>query len=47
MELLLIALVVLIALDFVALRWGFDSRDWIDSREWERRSNAFFPTYHY
>jgi hypothetical protein len=47
MELLIIALIVLIALDLASLRWGFDSRDWIDSREWERRSSTFFPTYHH
>ncbi|HLZ58010.1 MAG TPA: hypothetical protein VKR06_13810 [Ktedonosporobacter sp.] len=47
MELLIIALIVLIALDLAALRWGFDSRDQINSREWEHRSSTFFPTYHY
>jgi hypothetical protein len=47
MELLIISLIVLIALDLAALRWGFDSRDWIDSREWQHRSNTFFPEHHY
>ena len=32
-----ILLVGLIALDILALRWGHDSTDGIDSPEWERR----------
>lgn len=32
-----ILLFVVTLLDIVALRWGFDSRDKIDSPEWERR----------
>ena len=47
MELFIILIIVLIALDLAALRWGFDSRDRIDSQEWERRSSTFFPTCHY
>jgi hypothetical protein len=46
MELLIISLIMLIALDLAALRWGFDSRDGIDSREWERQSSTYFPTHH-
>ena len=30
---LFISLVILFALDLAALRWGFDSRDGIDSHE--------------
>ena len=37
--LLLLLLVVLLALDLAALRWGIDSTDGIDSPEWERRRN--------
>jgi hypothetical protein len=33
----IILLGVLIALDIMALRWGHDSTDSIDSPEWERR----------
>ena len=33
----IILLVGLIALDILALRWGHDSTDGIDSPEWERR----------
>ena len=34
---LLLALAALIALDVAALLWGADSRDGIDSPEWDRR----------
>ncbi len=37
MATIIILLITLVALDLVALRWGFDSRDHIDSLEWERR----------
>ena len=33
MELFIISLIVLIVFDLAALRWGFDSRDGIDSHE--------------
>jgi hypothetical protein len=38
MELAIILLVVVL-LDIVALRWGVDSREKIDSFEWERRKH--------
>ena len=47
MELFIISLIILVALDLAVLRWGFDSRDGIDSHEWERRGSTFFPTYPY
>lgn len=34
---LFITMAVFVAFDIVALRWGADSRDAIDSKEWERR----------
>ena len=34
MELFIISLIILVALDLAALRWGFDSRDGIDSHQW-------------
>ena len=37
MELLLIVL-LLIALDMAAVRWGHDSTEAVDSPEWERRA---------
>jgi hypothetical protein len=30
--------VVLLALDFVALRWGADSREGVEGLEWRRRA---------
>jgi len=42
METLIILLIVVIALDLAALRWGFDSRDRIDSPAWRRRDGAIF-----
>ena len=35
----IILLVLLIALGLAQARWGFDSRDGIESPEWERRAN--------
>ncbi len=32
-------LIVLVAFDVAAWRWGFDSSDGFGSREWERRRN--------
>jgi hypothetical protein len=40
MELFIIPLILLVALDLAALCWGFDSRDRIDSHEWERRGSS-------
>lgn len=37
MEIAIVLLVGILLLDVVALRWGFDSRDKLDSPEWERR----------
>ena len=41
-----IALLVLlsIVLAAAALRWGTDSRDGINSKEWERRCERVWPT---
>lgn len=38
METLLVFIMLVIALDIAALRWGFDSTEKIDSPEWERRA---------
>lgn len=35
---LLITMVVFVVFDIVALRWGVDSRDSLDSKEWKRRN---------
>jgi hypothetical protein len=37
METIVILLMVLLVLDSVACRWGFDSRDGWNSAGWERR----------
>jgi hypothetical protein len=37
MLLFIIFIAILVALDLVAMRWGFDSRDTVDNPEWERR----------
>jgi hypothetical protein len=37
METIIIVFLMLVAIDIAALRWGFDSRDEIDSEEWIRR----------
>ena len=39
MAMFLIFLVFLIVLAFAATRWGFDSRDKLDSPEWQRRAD--------
>jgi hypothetical protein len=38
MEILLVMILLVIALDFASLRWGFDSTEMIDGPEWERRA---------
>lgn len=37
MEIAIVLLAGILLLDVVALRWGVDSRDKLDSPEWERR----------
>jgi hypothetical protein len=37
MEFMIIMFLMLVAIDIAALRWGFDSRDEVDSPEWVRR----------
>jgi hypothetical protein len=38
MDAIFIVLVVVIALNVIAWKWGADSREPLDSPEWERRS---------
>jgi hypothetical protein len=49
MELILIFIALLIVFDIAALLWGCDSRDGINSREWERRSQWVLrlPMHHF
>jgi hypothetical protein len=37
MSILIVAFVLFVLLDVAAIRWGYDSRDGIDSAEWARR----------
>jgi hypothetical protein len=37
MGIMILALLMLVAIDIAAAKWGFDSRDGVDSREWVRR----------
>ena len=37
MEMILILIIALVVFDIVAFAWGFDSRESVDSPEWERR----------
>lgn len=43
---LVIILSLLIILALASLLWGADSRDSINSAEWERRRNTLYPTHH-
>lgn len=38
METLLIVVMLFIVFEIASFRWGFDSREKIDSPEWERRA---------
>jgi hypothetical protein len=39
MEMLIFLLIALVLFAFASMRWGFDSRDGINSPEWERRQH--------
>jgi len=41
MEFVIGLLIGLVVFDLVALRWGLDSKDNVDSPEWERRQRWF------
>ncbi|MFL5660945.1 MAG: hypothetical protein ACJ8BW_06295 [Ktedonobacteraceae bacterium] len=43
-EAFLILLIIVIALDVAALRWGVDSTEGVNSPEWERRQQ--WPAFH-
>jgi hypothetical protein len=42
MLLLLIGLLLLVVFDITAMRWGYDSRDRLESQEWKRRNQCGF-----
>ena len=37
MEIIFILIIALVVFDIVTFAWGFDSRDGVESPEWERR----------
>lgn len=41
MLILFFLIVLLVAFDIAALRWGYDSSDGVNSPEWERRQRWF------
>jgi hypothetical protein len=45
MMMFLIFVALLFTLDFAAMRWGFDSRDGLNSSEWQRRAILKFPSH--
>jgi hypothetical protein len=45
MIMFIIFVALLFTLDFTAMRWGFDSRDGLDSSEWQRRAMFAFPSH--
>lgn len=45
MIMLFIFIALLAVLGLVAIRWGFDSRDGIDSLEWQRRATLLAPSH--
>jgi hypothetical protein len=47
MQFITFLLVGLIVLDIAALRWGFDSRDGVNSPEWGRNQLPLQPCCHY
>jgi hypothetical protein len=45
MIIFIIFVALLFTLDFAARRWGFHSRDGLDSSEWQRRAILQFPSH--
>ena len=45
MIILIIFVALVVVLGLAAVRWGFDSRDGIDSPEWQRRATLRFPSH--
>ena len=42
MIIIIALLLLLIILDILAVRWGFNSSDGLESKEWERRQGNVF-----
>jgi len=45
MIMLILFVALLVVLGLAALRWGIDSRDGIDSPEWQRRATVTIPAH--
>jgi hypothetical protein len=45
MIIFVIFVALLVTLDVAAMIWGFESRDGMDSSEWQRRANLAFPSH--
>jgi hypothetical protein len=43
---LITLLVLALVFDIAAMRWGYDSRDRLESKEWERRSGQIWSKGH-
>jgi hypothetical protein len=45
MIIFVIFVALLVTLDFAAMIWGFESRDRLNSSEWQRRAILEFPSH--
>jgi len=45
MMIFVIFVALLVTLDLASMIWGFESRDGMDSSEWQRRANLAFPSH--
>ena len=45
MIMLFIFIALLAVLGYAAMRWGYDSRDGIESSEWQRRATLLSPSH--
>lgn len=43
---LIVLLVLVLAFEIAAMRWGYDSRDRLESKEWERRHEQVWSEGH-
>ena len=43
MEIILILIIALVIFDLVTFVWGFDSRDGVESSQWEKRQRWSAP----
>jgi hypothetical protein len=43
---LIVLLMLALVIDIAAMRWGYDSRDKLESKEWERRNKQVWSGEH-